>query len=562
MTNEEFLEMLVKNKIVTPKQMKKALKRGKDSTSSIEAILIELGVSKERLLAAKAQYIGVEYVDLLSKKVEKEIAHLVPRTMAERYHLICIGKKDNRLMVAMADPEDVFALEYLKMRTGYEIVPLLSLYEDILFQIHQVYTKKEALFAKKEEISTSLERSSSNIVGMGSKDVVEEARFREVEQKKIPKILEIPLTIETRVLPDTEEEKELMPTEEDILSLLCEIGQDLSSTLEIDKLLLKILDSVHKISKAEGASILLYDEERNCLYFKYVTGEKGEELKRFILPLNEESIAGWVGLHRKPLIINDVTQEKRHYKIIDEILQIKTRNIIAIPIQAGERLWGVIEAVNKIEGKKFTDKDLKYLTVLTNQAGIALTNAKLVEELQNYFMCSVELLISAMETLQPLLKSHIIKTAKLSTAIAHEMGITGKELETICYGALLHDVGKLQLTPFSTEEMQKIHPIVGADIIKDIKLLQHIAPLIRTHHEKYDGSGFPDGKKGEEILVGGQILSLVEDFAERVGFNSSSEEIYEFILMEGKHHNRKVLEAFKKVIFKQSSKENSPDKEK
>jgi signal transduction histidine kinase len=167
------------------------------------------------------------------------------------------------------------------------------------------------------------------------------------------------------------------------LRRLLDITIDLSQTLEMKELLSKMMDSSREICESEACSILLADRENNELVFEIACGEKGQEVMQLRIPLDENSIAGWVALHRTPLIVNDVSKDPRHCKKIDNAVHFTTRSILAIPVIAGDEIFGVIEAVNKLGPDGFTKRDKENLAIVASQAAIAIRNARLIMDLKS-----------------------------------------------------------------------------------------------------------------------------------------------------------------------------------
>jgi putative nucleotidyltransferase with HDIG domain len=341
-----------------------------------------------------------------------------------------------------------------------------------------------------------------------------------------------------------------------IISRLCRIGQEFSSSTDLDELLAKISRCSSEVCFSESASIILLDEEANEMYFKEVSGGMGEIIKKIRIPLNESSIAGWCIIHRESQIINDAASDPRHYKKVDEASRIVTRSLLAVPIIWGDKVFGCVEAINKKDGKLFDDKDREYLTVLAHQAAVALNNVYLMGNLRNFFNYSVEILITALEALEPFAKGHIIRVARLAVTLAREMGYKGSELENIWYAAYFHDVGKLarESIYMSHQDLEKVHPALGASLIENIKILEKAAPLIKCHHERTDGSGYPDGLIDDNIPEGAQIIGIAEEYDEmwwavkdstdRQDFNK---EFLEHI--EGKF-KQDVIETFRRIMEK------------
>src|SRR5579871_2952844 len=143
-----------------------------------------------------------------------------------------------------------------------------------------------------------------------------------------------------------------------------------------------------------------------------------------------------------------------------------------------------------------------------------------VEEMANLHLRTIEALALAIEAKDHTTHDHLQRVRVYATEVAKELGIKGPDLEAIHAAALLHDIGKLaipehiiskpgRLTPEEFEKM-KIHTIVGAEILERVRFPYPVVPIVRAHHEKWDGSGYPFGLKGEEIPVGARILSAVD----------------------------------------------------
>ena len=143
-----------------------------------------------------------------------------------------------------------------------------------------------------------------------------------------------------------------------------------------------------------------------------------------------------------------------------------------------------------------------------------------VEEIANLHLRTIEALALAIEAKDQTTHDHLQRVRIYAIEVAKELGIQGAELEALHAAALLHDIGKLavpehiiakpgRLTPEEFEKM-KIHTVVGAEILERVRFPYPVVPIVRAHHEKWDGSGYPYGLKGEEIPIGARILSAVD----------------------------------------------------
>lgn len=160
------------------------------------------------------------------------------------------------------------------------------------------------------------------------------------------------------------------------LRRLIEVTGRLLSTIDFDQLLEIILESAKSLTKSGASSLLLLDEKVGKLRFAVATGEAKASLGSLYVPLGEESIAGYVALHGKPLVVNDVGKDGRWYSGVDEATSFKTRSILGVPLRLGERTVGVIEVLNKQGGVEFTKEDVKLLELLAGQAAQVLRNAQ------------------------------------------------------------------------------------------------------------------------------------------------------------------------------------------
>jgi diguanylate cyclase (GGDEF)-like protein/putative nucleotidyltransferase with HDIG domain len=143
-----------------------------------------------------------------------------------------------------------------------------------------------------------------------------------------------------------------------------------------------------------------------------------------------------------------------------------------------------------------------------------------VEEMANLHMRTIEALALAIEAKDHTTHDHLQRVRVYAVEIAKDLHVSAEEMEALQAAALLHDIGKLavpehiiskpgRLTPEEFEKM-KIHPVVGAEILERVRFPYPVVPIVRAHHEKYDGSGYPFGLKGDEIPIGARILSAVD----------------------------------------------------
>ncbi len=160
------------------------------------------------------------------------------------------------------------------------------------------------------------------------------------------------------------------------LSYFINVGKALTSTLDTGSILNIIMEKTSELVKAEAGSVLLLDEDTNELYFELTEGEKKNDLKRFRLKVGE-GIAGWVAQHGESIIVEDVATDPRFCNRIDDSLNFRTRSILCVPLKSKGKILGVLEVINRIDGKPFGQKDLDLVLTLVDQASIAIENSLL-----------------------------------------------------------------------------------------------------------------------------------------------------------------------------------------
>jgi len=363
------------------------------------------------------------------------------------------------------------------------------------------------------------------------------------------------------------EENDLKKLKKQILQLnaLNKISFDLTRTTDLDILLNKIIKYTAKIVEGEAASILLLDKEKRELYFKASMGNKSQEIKKYKVKVGQ-GIAGWVAEKGKSLIINDVTRDNRWKKDFDNAIKFKTKSIICVPLILEKEIVGVMEVINKKDKTYFGKNDEGILNSFANQVAIALWNANIVKDLNNYFVNIIEILIQAMENESLGPKGHFLRMARLATQIGNKLGVTGKDYENLYYASLLHDIGKIKVKKkidinFEAEENLhlvqnevSIHPTVGSNMLKQINLFKDIIPIVRHHHENYDGTGCPNGLRGEEIPLGSRIIAVVEEYT-KIFYNKpienlseNEEAINKLFSLAGTKYDPKVIAALKEIV--------------
>ncbi len=304
------------------------------------------------------------------------------------------------------------------------------------------------------------------------------------------------------------------------LRILTELSALINSTLDTREIRKRAIEAATRLMHAETGSLLLVDPERKELFFEVALGEQGEKLKEIRLRIGE-GIAGYVAQTGEPLIIHDVQNDPRFFRGADEKSDFRTRTMLCVPVKSRDTVVGVLQAINKKDGR-FNEDDLDTLASLANQVAVAIENARLYEELRETFYGTTLALAETLEKRDPYTGGHVRRVRNYSLAIGRRLGMSVKELERLKLSAILHDIGKIgvrdsillkegKLDPEELAAMNQ-HSLFGAEILQHVRYLQDVIPGVKGHHEKYDGSGYPDGLTGREIPLTARIIAVADTF--------------------------------------------------
>lgn len=350
---------------------------------------------------------------------------------------------------------------------------------------------------------------------------------------------------------------------------LVKIGNELNSTHDLKKLIIKANAELTSLLNAEASTIFLISEDGKSLDVYAVEGGESEALKKIKTPI-KGSIAGYVATTGETMKIDDVKNEKRHYKKADEKTKFVTHSMIAVPLKVKGVLSGALEVLNKKSptgGYAFDDEDVEAAKAFANQFATAIENVKLLERLKNLFNSTIRAISTALDKRDPYTKMHSGNVARYAKMIAKEIGLTEEKREGVYIAGLLHDVGKIgimdsvllkkgKLNP-EEYELIKSHSVKGYEIMKDVKeLRKSILNGIKYHHEKWNGKGYPEGLSGKNIPLFARIIGVADVFdaltTDRPYRKALSYEKAKDMIEEdsGKAFDPDVVEAFIRVYKK------------
>jgi len=236
---------------------------------------------------------------------------------------------------------------------------------------------------------------------------------------------------------------------------------------------------------------------------------------------------------------------------------------VHVPLKSRGRLVGVLSSQSYHAGA-FDDEDIAVLQSLANLVATAFENAEHLAQMRELYLASVRALAAAVDARDPYTRSHSARVAVLARTIAEEMRMSPEHLRRVQVGALLHDIGKIgvpdailnkpaALTPDEWVIM-RTHPAVGASILAAVEPLRDLVNIVRTHHERYDGGGYPDRLAGDAIPIESYVVAAADAFEVMVSRRAYKQaQSVEYACAElkrcrGTQFHPDVVDAFLRVI--------------
>jgi len=285
-----------------------------------------------------------------------------------------------------------------------------------------------------------------------------------------------------------------------------------------EDILIKLTHMGSELANADRCTVWVVDNAKQDLWTKVAEG-----MDAFRMPLDSGIVGEAISL-KEPLIINDVLSNKHFNAEVDKQTGYKTRNMMVIPMfNAQNEIIGAFQVINKISGD-FNEKDMKYISLAAMYSAETLSAALLAEENSQTQKDMIFLMTEAIEKRSKETGNHIKRVASYSRLIALSAGLSEEEAGIIEFASPMHDIGKIGI-PDSilnkpgklTEEefsVMKEHALLGYEILSasDKGMLKAAAVLAYEHHEKWDGTGYPNSISGENIHIYGRITAIADVF--------------------------------------------------
>jgi len=348
------------------------------------------------------------------------------------------------------------------------------------------------------------------------------------------------------------------------LGALMGVGNVINSSLGPKRVLEEVMDTLIALMRAERGFLMLRESD----------GELSVQIARGIdhINLDEEGFAFSKTIIRKvtesgePILTTNAQNDPR-FEAQMSVAAYQLRSILCAPLKLKENLIGVIYVDNKAHSGIFQQDDLGLISAFANQAAVAIDNARLFknlqdanEELEEAYQATLEGWVRALDMRDRETEGHTQRVTILTGRLARMLGVPEDELLHITRGALLHDIGKMaipdgillkpgRLTDDERTVIQK-HPVYAQEMLNPIDFLHPAIDIPYCHHEKWDGSGYPRGLKGEDIPFSARIFPVVDVWDALISDRPyrkalPREEVLDHIRADaGKHFDPQVVEAF------------------
>jgi HD-GYP domain-containing protein (c-di-GMP phosphodiesterase class II) len=263
--------------------------------------------------------------------------------------------------------------------------------------------------------------------------------------------------------------------------------------------------------KADACSFRMVDEKGKNLILESGYGLNAKQQQRFKEIKLGEYLPGKAARHIRTIISKD-----RSNFIDDSFCA-----AISVPAKINGQVLGVITAYFKTP-RLLREEEIKLLETLAIEIAIAAQETKLYRNVYETYFHTIQTLVLAMESRDPYVKGHSERVMAYSLEIGRKIGLDKKQLEILQYAGQLHDVGKISISDLILHKPGKLtkaeraiiqlHPVRGAAMLKPLNFLEPAIPLVKHHHERFDGKGYPAGLKGTEIPLESRILACADSF--------------------------------------------------
>lgn len=298
-------------------------------------------------------------------------------------------------------------------------------------------------------------------------------------------------------------------------------ANQLNSMNSLEDVVNSVVNFVADFMFSKRVSIMLLDEKGEYLTVKGHIG-LDEEIIRNTRIRRGEAIAGQVLETGKAKIVEDVGSIKAESDRYSEYRSFISFPLMQVPLRATNQSLGIINVTNRFGDQPYTNEDLENLDFIADTASVAINNQLKSVELEKSYFMTMKALATAVEEKDRYTRGHSERVKTYAVELAKRLGVSSETISIIENACVLHDIGKIGIPDFiihkdrdlTEEEYRQIkeHPAKGERIIRVIPFLEPARSIIRHHHERFDGTGYPDEIKGKEIEPGARIVAIADAY--------------------------------------------------
>ena len=314
-------------------------------------------------------------------------------------------------------------------------------------------------------------------------------------------------------------ERELTNQLKDELTGLYRIASAIITDPELDEVLATVVEEISTLLGADFCALLQPVEENEAfLEIKSLKNQGGEIEKSLLFSLEAGGIVAqaYKSGETQRAIVSAVSENE------PTLEGLGFKHLIAAPLKVQNRILGVACAANRDEKRRFGESHAYLLSTICSQAAASIWNAQLFESNARISLDLVLTLAQALDARDSYTHNHSTNVAGIAKKLATEMKLPQEDIDEIFVSGLLHDIGKIGIADAvlhkpgalnrAERQLMMQHPAKGAQIIQPVRGLRAVIPGIRHHHERWDGSGYPDRLAGEDIPLPARILGLADAF--------------------------------------------------
>ncbi len=289
-------------------------------------------------------------------------------------------------------------------------------------------------------------------------------------------------------------------------------------TSELRTILSSAVEMVAEVMEARNVSVMFFNEDGTELHIRAAHGLDPDMVARARVKTGA-SIAGWVAQTCENLLVNDIENDRRFRKLNHP--QYETKSLLCVPLRIAGEVVGVVNVSSKSTGQPFDPDDLSLLVAISKRVGTALERVRAAGVSGDVYTT-----LNTIRTVIRAKRSYALwssrRAFKLATDLGRKLGLPEEELEVLGYVARVHDVGMLAVGEdlilstrrWTEQERRRVetHPRDGVRVLQPIEFASRVNEIILSHHEHWDGHGYPRGLSGEDIPLAARILALVDAF--------------------------------------------------